>query len=356
MSTKSEKRVVHYICVRQHRPYPTATTTTTSFHGTSVSIFQHPNFDNAGEERSSLKVQGESKVKKVPELPEAFTNVSPTYIATKPTPPTTPVLVLPAPESFKIQLKQEFAWLEVVGLTAKVDNNISVTWSAHHATQKRGQPFKVSIASLLPLLRDEAHSIATIKHVLEKIKETVQFLNPGQTPVVAADQPLYSLAKQIQWQWPEYGEDKVVMMLGGLHMEMAALKSIGSLLQDSGWTSALVEAGVASSGTAESYLSASSVTRARQAHQITACCLYKQRKAAYNSYSRDASQSPQNALDFEEWCKKRRLESPQFAFWDLVLALELTILTLIRSFREADFCLYREALAELLPYFLQTTM
>jgi len=283
---------------------PTATTATTSFHGTSVSIFQHPNFDNAGEERSSLKVQGESKVKKVPELPEAFTNVAPAYIATKPTPPTTPVLVLPAPESFKIQLKQEFTWLEVVDLTEKVDNNISVTWSAHHATQKRGQPFKVSITSLLPLLRDEAHSIATIKHVLEKIKETVRFLNPGQTPVVAADQPLYSLAKQIQWQWPEYGEDKVVMMFGGLHIEMAALKSIGSLLQDSGWTSPLVEAGVASSGTAESYLSASSVTRTRQAHQITACCLYKQRKAAYNSYSRDASQSSQGVLDFEEWCKK----------------------------------------------------
>ena len=53
----------------------------------------------------------------------------------------------------------------------------------------------------------------------------MQFLNPGQTPVVASDQPLYSLAKQIQWQWPEYGEDKVVMMFGGLHIEMAALKS-----------------------------------------------------------------------------------------------------------------------------------
>jgi len=35
----------------------------------------------------------------------------------------------------------------------------------------------------------------------------------------------------------------------------------------------------------------------------------------------------------------------------IVLALELTILTLIRSFREADYCLYLEALAELLLYF-----
>lgn len=132
---------------------------------------------------------------------------------------------------------------------------------------------------------------------------------------------------------------------------MAALKSIGALLHDSGWTSALVEAGVASSGTAESYLSAASVTRTREAHQITACCLYKLKKAAYDSYSRDASQSSEDALNFEDWCEKRRLESPQFAFWSLILAMELTILALIRSFREADFVSYREALSELIPYF-----
>lgn len=96
------------------------------------------------------------------------------------------------------------------------------------------------------------------------------FLNPGQTPVVAAGQPLYALTKQIQWTWPEYGEDKCLIMFGGLHIEMAALRSLGTLLQDSGWTSSIAEAGVASSGTAESFLSASSVTKTRQAHQITA--------------------------------------------------------------------------------------
>ena len=97
------------------------------------------------------------------------------------------------------------------------------------------------------------------------------FLNPGQTPVIAADQPLYALAKQIQWHWPEnYGEDKFVLMFGGLHIEMAAFQSNGNLLKGSGWTSALTEARVASSSTAESFLLASSVTRTRQAHQITA--------------------------------------------------------------------------------------
>ncbi|CAB3989008.1 Hypothetical predicted protein [Paramuricea clavata] len=53
---------------------------------------------------------------------------------------------------------------------------------------------------------------------------------------MAADQPLYTLAKQLQWEWPEqYGEDKFVIMFGGLHIELAALRSIGTILQDSGW-------------------------------------------------------------------------------------------------------------------------
>ena len=42
---------------------------------------------------------------------------------------------------------------------------------------------------------------------------------------------------------------------------MAALKSLETLLEDSGWTSAIVEAGLASSGTAESFLTALSVTK-----------------------------------------------------------------------------------------------
>ena len=118
---------------------------------------------------------------------------------------------------------------------------------------------------LLPLLQDETHSVATIKHALQKIRETVRFLNPGQIPVVTADQPLYSLAKQIQ---QKIGQSTKRIRLS---CEMAALKSIGTLLHDSGWTSALVEASIASSFTAEAYLSASSVTRTRQAHQGTAC-------------------------------------------------------------------------------------
>ena len=55
------------------------------------------------------------------------------------------------------------------------------------------------------------------------------------------DQPLYALAKQIQWSWPTtLGEEHYIVMFGGVHIEMVVLKILGDLLEDSGWTGALV--------------------------------------------------------------------------------------------------------------------
>ena len=66
-----------------------------------------------------------------------------------------------------------------------------------------------------------------IRHAMDIVRQNVDFLNPGQTPVIAFDQPLYALAKQIQWNWPNiYSKDKVVIMFGGI-LEMAALSTIG---------------------------------------------------------------------------------------------------------------------------------
>jgi len=63
------------------------------------------------------------------------------------------------------------------------------------------------------------------------------------------------LAKQIQWKWPEnYGEDQIVVMFGGLHIEMAALKTLADWLQRSDWVQALVHAEIATAGTADSFL------------------------------------------------------------------------------------------------------
>ena len=78
------------------------------------------------------------------------------------------------------------------------------------------------------------------------------------------DQPLYAVAKQVQWNWKDsYGENKFVIMFGGLHIELAFLKVIGDRLDERGWTAALVEANVATPATAESFIKATSLGSCR---------------------------------------------------------------------------------------------
>ena len=52
-----------------------------------------------------------------------------------------------------------------------------------------------------------------ILHSMDVIKAVVQRLNPDQVPVVAADQPFFALAKDVQWIWPDtQGEDHFVII------------------------------------------------------------------------------------------------------------------------------------------------
>ena len=55
-----------------------------------------------------------------------------------------------------------------------------------------------------------------IRHSMDVLRRAVDTLNPGQVPVLTVDQPLFTIAKLIQLNWPDtYGEDKRVVILGG---------------------------------------------------------------------------------------------------------------------------------------------
>ena len=55
-------------------------------------------------------------------------------------------------------------------------------------------------------------------------------MNPGETSIVTADQPLLEMPKQIHWEWPDlYGKDKFIVMFGGLHIEMTCYKILGDI-------------------------------------------------------------------------------------------------------------------------------
>ena len=65
------------------------------------------------------------------------------------------------------------------------------------------------------------------------------------------------------------GEDKLVDMIGGLLIELAVLKAIGSWLLGSGWTEAIAQAEITTTGRAESLVTSTHIRRTRDVHQVT---------------------------------------------------------------------------------------
>lgn len=75
----------------------------------------------------------------------------------------------------------------------------------------------------------------------------------------------------------------------------------------------LCNAGVATQGVAESFLSASLVTRTRRAHQVTAASLHILMNKAYSEYQAKSRENKQeNMFSKEEWKDEMTKKSPQF--------------------------------------------
>ena len=69
-----------------------------------------------------------------------------------------------------------------------------------------------------------------VAHCMRVIRKLIQHLNPTKTPVITGCQPVYTLLKQVQWQFPnDFGEEHFFVGMGGLHIEMAMLSLIGNL-------------------------------------------------------------------------------------------------------------------------------
>ena len=213
-----------------------------------------------------------------------------------------------------------------------------------------------------------------IGHSMNMIQAAVHHLNAGQVPVIAVDQPLYAIAKQIQWTWPDsHGESNFVIMFGGLHIEMTILKVyviivmvlcflivphdltymfisgfllqlLGEWLEESGWTKALVQASIATTGTAESFIKVSHVTKTRHTHQITAASLWNLLQQAYDQSDLHTTMS------LDEWCHQQAQSSVHFDYWLKTLSLQINMLLFVKSLREANFELYIQILAQFLPW------
>ena len=145
----------------------------------------------------------------------------------------------------------------------------------------------------------------------------------------------------VQWQNAKYNEQKVVVLLGGLHTELCAWSLLGKMLDQSGWGEALVEANVTSSGRLQTILNASHLKRTRFAHEVSVLVFSLLKREAFTESESDGI--------FDQWSSQQCAASPTFFFWDLILFTQRVIFMLVRSFGQRNFNLYVACLEKIAP-------
>jgi hypothetical protein len=327
---------------------PSSTTSVNSFHGTAISLFQLPTKTNSGENRPPIKIPPAGSSKAI--LPDYY-SIVPAVALNQTTAVVPECSIMPNGNQLDNARTKEHNWISQSVTLLEMEESFSrerpIAWAAYHASLQPALEEPPANCALLPLFYEKSATPAMIKHGMDIQRKAIQFLNPGQVPITTLDQPLFALAKAVQWTWPEtHGEQMHVVMLGGLHTEMALWNTLGDLLDGCGWTAALTEADIASSGTAASFLRAAHLTRTRHAHQVTLLALHKLQSEAFRLVS-----GSNNDQSFEDWKNHMVKTSPTFMFWDLIMRYETLILIFIRAHREKNFLLYIEVLEELVPLF-----
>ncbi|KAE8739304.1 hypothetical protein FOCC_FOCC015194 [Frankliniella occidentalis] len=330
---------------------PSSSTAKGSFHGTGISVFQVPTKQCPGEHRTfkTTYVDVPQSRTDVPDLPDSYAVVPSVVLRSRK--PATPAAHPGTGESMVAQSEaweeRQTAWLSHVrNVVHGGEHGLDLTWAAFNATNFSSESDTLPIVNtLLPLFEEVAETPSMVKHGFDIVTKITNMVNPGQTPTICMDQPLFALGKILQCNWPQtYGESKIVLLMGGLHIEQAFLRLLGTFMDECGWAEIATHAGITSSEAgAEALLKVHHIKKSRAAHEATAAALYILLEKAHTELC-------DTEATMSEWAQEQ-VDSPTFYFWWTVLKLELLLLSFVGSLRSSTYDRYLSSIKQMLPHF-----
>ena len=82
-----------------------------------------------------------------------------------------------------------------------------ITWAGYNSLLANDVSVKPpAVIGVYPLFPDKAASASSMKHAMELTMQVTEFLNPGQTNVLGADQPLYAIISLSNGNFPTHWE------------------------------------------------------------------------------------------------------------------------------------------------------
>ena len=231
----------------------------------------------------------------------------------------------------------------------------------------------VATIGYLPFIRASPSDLSTIYTILLKLVHVAEKLNQSHI-LVTADLAIYSKAQEILWTKPVLLLGKVSMRLGGMHLTMAFLASIGKLFGDGGLHSLLTESGVYADATAQMMLQGKQLSRGVRAIKLVNEALgrlfldaleawlaqqnrtllrepltqkLRELQQAFNPLSQENAQIIASSIEQEHLAEVQEIiaefqeegskTSETFAYWNKYMEGSDVLLHLMRSERDADF-------------------
>ena len=107
-----------------------------------------------------------------------------------------------------------------------LDDGEALSWAAYNATHQPKPIARrpIGITAMLPMFKEKANTPTSMQHSMLLVKSAIDKLNPGQTPCIAGDQPLFATIKTIQW----HSDTPDALKEGTLHIEMLIIALIGN--------------------------------------------------------------------------------------------------------------------------------
>ena len=147
---------------------------------------------------------------------------------------------IPAPSELEEIITDEYNWLQHANILLTNNEELSqndwISWAAYNASINEPPSGPNTPSLMLPLFRENANDSSTMYHSLCLTIKIIRHLNPRQTPILEADQPLYALCKKLQWKFPSsVGEDECLLMLGAMHTEKMVYTLLGDRARINSW-------------------------------------------------------------------------------------------------------------------------
>ena len=157
-----------------------------SFHGTAITLTQHPEENRSGENLAITKIDPNIiKQKRLLELPESYTEIRPVVLKVNDFhAPKINGTLKPDDHLLPDAITTEYKWLgKVVSSFEHPEgskNSENVSWAAFHAATQPPITRPTAINALLPMFHEKARTHAMILHAMEIMENAAKCLDERQ--------------------------------------------------------------------------------------------------------------------------------------------------------------------------------